>query len=231
MLADLIDPTPAVELADGLVSDCRERAARAGVDVTDADALHTWAIERANGREPVVERAMAALFKRDAAWGAANLEQDPFGRYTWEVAAEVAGEPRDMGSLWTYGLGVFKSCGTTFEVVIHRPGGHCCDVPHLHVRMQRHPGVPDVCVGLYEAVYVPFGHRHWELDRRHREDLADFLEELRYPGEGWPRWYDAENTWERACEMDGRERPPHIGFEAMPDYRLLHWPDGEGASA
>ena len=227
MLADHIDVSPLVERSDELVSKCLEKALRAGVDKGEADALHTWVLRRLRVRDPVVERALTALLNRDAGWGAANYEQEVFDRYSWELAAEMAGEPRDPEGLWTYSVGSFESCGATFEVLLHRPDDRCPGSPHMHVRMECPPRVPHVLIGLYEAVYLPFGHRRWELDRRRREDLADFLESLRFPGESWPLWGHVAQTWRYACEEDGTGEVRDLDFESMPDYRTLWWPDGE----
>lgn len=232
-LEDIVDVEPIVNVSDELVDRCRIAFEATDHDLFQRDSIHDWVVTRALADDRLVSDAMRALFARDCAWGVADLDHSPKERYLWELTAEIAREPRDSRWMWSKTLGSFESCGQTFEVSIHRPAGRSSKIPHMHVRMVHQPVVPDVCVAIFEPVYVPNGLRRWGFDDRHREDFANYMWRLDSFADPWPIWHDIEGHWLDICQEEGIEPPdyPHMGDEhtfPVPDYHMLHWPGDDG---
>ena len=232
-LEDIIDVGPFVDRANELVDECRVAACASDDRRYDSDAIHDWVAARAEARDEIVERAMRALLMRDCAWGAADLDHSPYERYVWELTAEICDQPLGDRGMWFKRIGSFESCGQTFEVSIHRPSRACSEVPHMHVRMAHIPPVPDVCVAIFEPVYVPSGLRHCSFDDRHREDFANYMWRLDSWADPWPIWHDISCDWRDLCREEGLECPDYPSYGAehefpVPDYHRLHWPGDDG---
>ena len=96
--------------------------------------------------------------------------------------------------------GRFTSSGLDYEVWSFDGGD---GLPrHFHLRRPRSPRKHDVCVAMYEPVYVDHGMGRQVLSRQEIADFIDFLEDANL--------YDYER----------------LGYE-VPDYTQLHWPEEE----
>ena len=228
---DLIDTAPLLEVADRLVSRCCDAARSADKGWYRADNLHDWAVERYGAHDDLVRMAMNALFARDCAWGVADLDHPGLDRYAWELAAEIEGDGRGRKSEgyreynWLFPVGSFESCGARHEVLLEWPYPWIREVPYVLVRLVHFPTLPCVGVGLFEPVYIPHHHRHWQFDDRHRDDFAAFMESPAEGREGWTNWDVAAAQWIDARPEGTEEGPREHVLGEVPDYRSLHWPE------
>lgn len=206
---------------------CADEAVARGADIYRESSLHAWlkagyaegdaAVRRAllaealqmaihghgvDYREPMLpsckeyfvpDHLMGVLSERGA-----YVERAP--RYDEHAAIYEDDEGEDLE--WDFSmpdfLGRFTSSGNDYEVwnFIENDG-----LPRrFHLRRPRSPRQHDVCVCIYEPLYVDEGTGRIGLTER---EIADFIDFLRRNGGS----YYGE---------DGRE---------MPDYTRLHWPE------
>lgn len=235
MAQDLIDTASILGVVEGLVSRCRDAAGSADILWFKIERVHEWVVKRYKAHDELVNEAMNALFARDCIWGVADLDHPLLDRYAWELAAEIGDDelPQDKDRYrergWLLSMGTFESCGSLHEVLVGWPIFWHHDTPHLLVRMVHDPPLPAVSVGLFEPVYVPSRHRHWQLDDRHRDDFAAFMESTVEGEAAGSRWDLAVREWLSSCP-DGADLAPYEArIDDPPDYRQLHWPEEPNA--
>ncbi len=197
-----------------------DKAIEERVDIYSKRSIEAWVRRRYEDGDPLMRRALLS----EAVWRAIHDFHLDFREAALPSCEEYFAEDHVMWDLWDRGvyderppvdedegpedlewslessrfIGRFTSSGNDYEVWDFEERDDL--PPRFHLRRPRSPRHRDVCVGIYEPVYVDEGNGRIGLTEREMADFIDFL------GRTTLYYYERH------------------GYE-MPDYTRLHWPE------